>query len=557
MDEKEKTTIENTEETSSKNDALKSFLDRDVDDRYSEPEQSQNKKSKKLSKNSWLIIVGIAIVAIIVAAVVSLLLFEEESKPKEFDEGTNISTTVDGKGEHQVSLVLDDKGELKNNSYGELLTYTPSDIDKMEIKNESGSYTILAKTEKTTDKDTGEEKTEATVYTLVGYEDVDLQSGGPDTIANDCCAVTFKSVADIDGKKSKDFGFDSPRATVKTTFTDGTSATIIVGDVAPNKSGSYIMFGTNKTIYLVDDEEIDGLLFSVLDLMPLVVNDSATSTDNSMFKSITLSGSAFPQTIELRPNEDSAIDTSNIMVAPQQMFVSESESANISGAIRGLYAQEAVCINPDNSQLSKYGLSNPYVKLCAVYPDTTVNIRASKPKNDFVYLISDSNVIYKVTESYVPWVNTSLEKLLPDTVIDPNFDSLSKIEITDTSGTYLFDIQDVQTQSGDTESTSSKTALYKGKELDPESYLVFFHNIGNMKKAGKATSNGSGTPVLTVKLSYSTGRATDTIKVYPTSSSKYIAEFNNQTLCLVYKSYCTKFEKCIQDFINGKTVSSF
>lgn len=562
MTEKDKnTSIDNIEETTpeatQENDALESFLQQDLDERYNEPEQTQSKKTKKLSKNAWLIFIGIAIVAIIVAAVVALLLHEEESRPIEFDKGTDISTTVDGKGEHQVSLVLDENGKLKNNSYGELISYTPSDIKQIDVKNDSGSYTILAKTEKNTDTDTGEEITEATIYTLKGYENVNLQTGGPDTIANDCCAVTFLSVADIDGKKAKDFGFDSPRATVKTTFTDGTSATIIVGDVAPNKAGSYIMFGANKTIYLVNDDEIDGLLFSVLDLMPLTVNDSASSTDNSFFESLTLSGSALPQSIEIIPNEDSCIDSSNVMISPYKMFVSEVESANISGAIRGLYAQEAVCINPDGSQLSKYGLKNPHMKLSAVYPDTTVNIKASKPKDGYVYVLSDNHIVYKIAETSVPWVNTSLDKLLPDTVIDPNFDSVSKIVVTDESGTYSFDINDVQTQSDSTESSSNKTAIYKGKELDPDNYLVFFHNIANMKNAGKAANGGSGTPALTVSLSYSTGRATDTIKIYPTSSSKYIAQFNDQTLCLVYKSYCTKFSKSIQDFINGKTVSSF
>ncbi len=557
-------TTEAVEENTSENDALNSFLDSETSDERnnkSKKNKGDKKKGKKIPKNLLLIIIGVVIVAIIVVAVLLLLSSEEELEPAEIDPGTNVNYTVDENGEHQAALVLNKDGKLDNNSYGDLISYTPSDIKKIDIENESGTYTVLAKTEKTKNEETGEETTDATVYTLVGYEDINMQSGGPDTIANDCCAVSFLSVADITGDNASDFGFDSPRATVKTTFTDDTSCTIIVGDVAPNQSGTYIMFGKNKTVYLVNDEQVDGLLFSVLDLMPLTVNDSATSTENSFFESVTISGSAFKQSIEIRPNEDKAIDSSFVMISPKKMYVSEVEAANISGAIRGLYAEKAVCVNPSDSQLSKYGLKNPYAKISAIYPDATITLRASKPKEDNVYIISENNIIYQMKASAVPWVSTSVDKLTPDVVIDPNFESLSKIVVTDSSGTYTFDTTTVteSTESADgvAEDTTSTTAIYKGKTLDADNFSVFYHNIGNMKNAGKATQNGSGKPVLTISLSYSTGRATDTIKVYPTGSSKYIAELNGNTLCLVYKSYCTKFSQCVQDLINGKTVSSF
>ncbi|MBQ6626939.1 MAG: DUF4340 domain-containing protein [Ruminococcus sp.] len=554
----EETTPTNNEEYT-QSDALKTFLEHDdVDTKQSTPK----KEKKGLSKAALCIIIGVVAVLIIVAAVILLNTFgNKDQKPLETDLGTNITLTVDEDGEHQASLVFNEKGKLDNNSYGTLLEYTPSDIKKIEIENQSGNFTILADTKITVDEETGEEKRDATVYTLVGFEDTEIQSGGPDTIANDVCAIDFLSVADPKGKKTSDFGFDKPRATVKTTFADGSFATIIVGDDAPSQMGTYLMFGDSPAVYLVQTDAVDGMLYSVLNLITLTINDSATTTDNSTFESITLTGTNFDQKIEIRDNDDEAINTTYAMVAPKKMFVSEVEGAAIAGAIRGLYADEAVCVNPSSSQLSEYGLKNPYASLTAIFPDTTIHLKASKPdSNGSVYLIADSNIIYKIADTKVPWVHTNMQKLTADMVIDPNFNSLSKIVVKDKSGSYTFDvttvIDTVDTTSGTTEEVTVTTAKYDGEILDSDNFQVFYQNICSMTNAGYTDEKPSGKPVLTLELSYSTGRATDVVSVYDTGNSKYIATVNGQTQSLVYKSYCEKFSSGVQKLIKGHTVPS-
>lgn len=562
----ENTTAENVSDTSleTENEALKSFLERDENSQKDDKnEENSDKKTKKLSKSALWIIISCISVFVIMAIVIVLLLLPEkqDTYDKELDEGTEIHLVIDEGGEHQANVVLNEKGELENNSYGTLVEYTPSDIVKIEVENKSGSYTVLSETPVTVDEETGEETTDTTIYTLVGFEDIELQPGSADTIANDVAALTFTSVADPVGENAADFGFDNPRATVRTTYSDDTSTTIIVGDSAPSQLGEYVMFGDSKTVYVVATDAVDGLLFSVLDLVSLSVNSSASTTENAEFEALTLKGDAYGTTIELRPNEDKAIDSSYVMISPEKMYISEVEAANITGAIRGLYAQKAVCVNPSALQLSQYGLKNPYAQLSAIYPDTSITLKASEPKNDLVYLIADSNIIYEIKAEYVPWIYTNLNKLLPDTVINPNFSSLTNIMVTDSSGSYDFKVttvtDTVENSEGITEEVESTTALYKDERLDEDNFYVFYQNICNMENAGTTAENGKGTPALTIELSYSTGRNTDVIKVYPTGNTKYIATLNGKTVCLVYKSYCTKFSQCVQDLIQGKTVGSF
>ncbi len=547
-----------TETETTENDALKSFLERES---AVENENKDEKKTKKLSKNVLWIIIAVAAIAVIVGIVLLLRFLPTDTQKAETDPGTPITLSVDENGEHQANLLLNDKGKLDNNSYGTLVEYTPSDIKQIDVENQSGTFTILAETPKTVDEETGEEKTDATIYTVVGFEDIELLGGGPDTIANDVAKIDFTSVADPTGKKASDFGFDKPRATVKTTYTDDTTATIIVGDDAPQQLGTYVMFGDSKAVYIVASESVDGLLFSILDLVTLEVNDSAADTESAEFERLTLSGSAFESKIELIPNEDKAIDSTYVMISPKKMFISEVEASNISGAVRGLYADEVVCVNPSSSQLSQYGLSSPYAQLTAIYPDTTVNLKASKPSDDSVYLLADSNIIYKIGADKVPWIYTNLQKLVPEVIINPNFDSLSNITVTNEKGTYSFDVttvtDTVTNTDGVDETVNTTTAYYKDKKLDEDNFYVFYQNICNMQNAGKADSGASGSPVLTIELSYSTGRATDTVEVYATGNTKYIASLNGEVQSLVYKSYCTKFNQSIQDLITGKTVSSF
>ncbi len=562
MDEN-KTNI-NTEDTTEytpsaeEENALKSFLERE-----SSVDTNTEKcdKKRKLSKSALWIIIGAVAVLLIVGVVILLNLLPEPELETPQTTDAELTLTVDEKGEHQAALVLDEKGELEQNGYGTLIEYTPSDIRQIDVDNESGTFTIKADTPTETDEETGEETTGATVYTIVGYEDLTLQAGSADTIADDVASISFTSVADPTGEKADEFGFDNPRAVVKTTFNDDTTSTIFVGDDAPSELGTYVMFGDSKAVYVVATEEADGLLFSVLDLMTLNVNDSATDTNNAEFESVTLSGSAYGQDIEIRPNEDKAIDSSYVMISPEKMFVNEVEASNINGSIRGIYAQEAVCINPSSSKLSEYGLSTPYASLTAIYPDTTIHLRASKPHDGSVYLIADSNIIYKVDQTSVAWVDTTFEKLIPDVVIDPNFESLTKVVVKDDSGSYTFDVitttETVETTEGTTEEVSVTTAKYKDKKLDSDNFSVFYQNICNIQNAGSTDSTPSGTPALTIELSYSTGRATDVIDIYATSNSKYVAALNNQVQCLVYKSYCTKFSDSVQNLIAGKTVSSF
>ena len=293
-----------------------------ADKKVSADKKNTNKKMKKNTK--YLIIITVC--AVVLVGVLLLLVFmprEGENLTATIDEGTAITTSVDDNGVHQAALVLNDKGELDNNSYGTLMEYFPADITHIKVENTSGSYEIDSVTPTKTDEN-GNVTTEATVYTVIGFEDFELQSGQADSVANNLSSLEFTSVASIDGANSADFGFDAPRSTATVTYSDGTSAVVIVGIDAPGGAGTYVKFGSGDTIYLCPAEAVSSLLLSVNDLISLAINDAADTTENSLVQSVSLSGTLYPQEVVFVPNTDTSSTASYMLTSPETLFANES-----------------------------------------------------------------------------------------------------------------------------------------------------------------------------------------------------------------------------------------
>ena len=194
-----------------------------------------------MKKNTKILIIVCA-AALILAGLMCLLIFlpkgdGSSSGAATYDEGVKMSVTTDKDGVHQAQIQTNDKGEIDNNSYGTLMDYIPAKISKIHLENKKGTLDIKSYTP--TDKNG---KTSATQYTIVGYEDFDLQGGIADNIANNAASIDFTKVMTLDGSKLADYGLDKPRDTVTVTYTDKTKAIIYVGDDAPQNAGTYIKF---------------------------------------------------------------------------------------------------------------------------------------------------------------------------------------------------------------------------------------------------------------------------------------------------------------------------
>lgn len=500
-----------------------------------------------MKKNKKYIIIAVAALVVLVGALLALIFWPkgEDDPNSHIDNGTELTTSVDENGVHQASLVLNEKGELDRNSYGTLLSYAPADISTIDVSNTSGSYQITSYTPTTTDEE-GDTITDTTQYTLVGFEDFQLQTGKPDAVANNVASLEFTSVASVDGKNASDFGFDSPRSTATVTYNDGTKAVITVGAEAPAGAGSYVKFGSGEPIYLVQDSAVEALLYNINDLISLTINDSVPSGVDSNPDSVTLSGTNFADEVQFVKNTDGTNSASYVLTKPNELVADENKTSLVTGALRGLYAESVAYVNPTQEQISACGLDNPAARVVAEFEDTTIDLSASAPDSEGkVTLMSNGGkVIYRMASANLPWSTIKYEDLVSSYVLNPTLVAVKQMVVNDGSKDYTFEISSKvsnSTDSNGSETTTTETTVNCGAlNLTTEYFSTYFQNLAYTEKVEKSASSPSGSPSLTITYSYNDKDSEDVVSYYSSSSGKFIAVVNGTAVGTVYQSRINK-----------------
>lgn len=497
-----------------------------------------------MKANKKILIIVLIAALLLVGILVALILLPkggDDSKDNAIDEGVDMRTSIDESGLHQAIINTKENGEIENNSYGTLVKYNTADVVKLHVENKSGSFDVTSYTP--VDEDG---KSEATVYTLEGYEDFDLQAGIADSIANDAADLEFTKVISLDGKNSSDYGFDSPTATVDITYSDDTTAKLIVGDTAPQNMGVYVKFGTLDTIYFVAVDSVDSFSYGVNDLISLTINDSPTDSNDNNPISVELGGRHLSEKVVFEANLDAEISSSYKITAPQARYAGEKATSNIVGGIRGLYADSVVMANPSDSQLKELGLDEPYAEIKADYPDTTVELIASEPDGDnYVNLmVKGGKVVYKIASDKVAWSTVKYEELLNEYVLYPNMTSLSNVIVKDGSNTYDYELSSVETTTTDDEGNETTsvvtTVLLDKADIETGYFSTFYQNITMTTLADYETEEVTGDLAFRVTYQYNTLRESDTVSFYQSDSGRYVAVLNGTVVGHVYKSGINK-----------------
>ncbi|WP_407383047.1 DUF4340 domain-containing protein [Ruminococcus sp.] len=529
--------------TDASEDALERFLSREQEEK--KPSKPPVKKSRK---TLFIILGAIAVVAILI---VVLILVRNQNKKADETAATEaeITANVNADGVHEASVALDENGKLVKDGAGTLLSYATADIRKIDIENQNGSFTVTS----TTSGD------EATVYKIVGFEDFALQDGVADNIASHTATLSFTRVIAVDAKLA-DYGLDQPRATVKATFGDNTSAIIRVGAEAAAEAGTYLSFGTSDTVYLVPSENVADYLTSVNQFISLSITETNEDPQNAEFSALTISGSHFDKPITLAPNADEAIEVQYLVTEPVQMFANAVEASDIAGNVRGLYAESVVCVNPSENQLASYGLDQPYATVKATYPDTQITLSASAPDDKGIVNIynPDKKVIYTIQLAAVCWAKTSVELLLPENPLPAKLKFVDSIDFSAGSAEYAIDVttktETVTGDDGADQEVNTSTAACNGKDLKTDDFNVFFQNLNSIKNQGAAQSDG-GSKVMSVTLHYTTDRAADTLDVLSGDHSQYVLSLNGSTIGTVSKAYIGSLIEGADNLIAGNPVA--
>lgn len=546
----------------------------------------KNKKkeeSGKTGKNKMPIIIVI-IVLLVAVAFVGVYFLVQNFVPDSSD-ATTATYPTDENGEqyatdlkgNKIDSQKDNNGNILSAGVEELIDHVPADIKSVKVTNEYGSFEITAETptETATDEN-GEETvtTDATVYTLKGYEDAPLATGMPDAVANDAAAVTTTNVVDITGANPEEYGLDNPRATAEVTFINGNARTITVGNEAPDSAGAYIKVDGDEAIYLVDTESVDAFLYKKMALLDSTVTDTASEEGSNTPDKVTISGANFADTLVFVPNDDETVSTAYYkMTSPVECFVNVTNGSTVLESLHSVTASEVIAYKPDTETLTKYGINteNPYAELNAEFSDGKIHLYASKPvveeesdssdtssttSSTYIYN-PDKNMIYSIATSSVAWVTTSYEDMVFEYVMKPDLASIKTIDVTADGKTYSFDIS-TETSTDDEGNETSTTTIKSGdKTLDTSKFDIFFQNLESATVNSVKSGNVSGDALLTVKFTYNNDKEADTYTFYKGDAGKCNFSFDGSTVMGdVFETYVNKIIEDAPKAVKGEDVTA-
>lgn len=538
--------------------------------------KNKAKDNKKgVTKNTKMLIALIAAVVLLVGGMMAMIfLMPTCSDPNTVSPVVETYPTdangreyaVDAKGnkiENDEGVGRDKNGKIISDGIVTITNQGPLLVTKVEIENESGSFTILSETpvEKTTDADGNEvEETQKTIYTLVGFEDAELQSSQPDLVANQASNMETIEIIDVKAEDHLgDYGLDKPRAKVTTTFNDGSVVKMDIGNDAPSDLGTYVKYADKNEVYLVSKDSADAFLFSTLDLLSKDITDKTTTEEAAKLETLTLSGTNFPEKVTMVPNDDETCAAYYKITSPDNRFVNVVNGDTVKGAVRGLYATSVISYHPSDDQLSKYGLSKPAATVEAKYADgASYKLSSSKSDdNGNVYLYNhDTNIIYQLADTSVPWATLTYEDLKYEYVLKPIQDKLSSIEVTADGKTYKFKLEKVTKTDDEGNETTSTKITCGDKAIAESKFSTFYDNLTVVQRNGDASSaKASGDAVLTVKYNYNNGKASDTVKYYMADNRKMLAQVNDSSDTYVFETYTSKIIEDAPKLASGGTVT--
>ena len=422
-----------------------------------------------------------------------------------------------------------------------LIQHIPAEIRKIEVTNETGSYTLLADTPtaKVENEDgTTSTVTETTIYTLVGYEDKDLLTGYPDMLANDSAAlVAGKKVND--GSDKGDFGFDSPRATVTVTYSSGESATIIVGDDAPDNKGAYVMVEGDENVYLAASDSVDGFLLGAMGMISTEIGSAASDDSGNVFSKMVMGGTLFGGDVVFEyANSENFSETYRI-TSPDNVLANEEVVTYMLNNVRNLKAKEVAAVNVPDDKLADYDLDEPYATVQAEYPDLKVDYKASKPDGEGNFYLLSSGIVYKMSTDSVPWVLHDYNDCVVKSILRPKYGSVTGVSIEADGKTYDFDIKTTEEKDGDVTNTTT-TVTCGGAAVDSDKFNTFMQNLESAERAGGIEKSAdSGKSVLKITLKFADGETT-TAEFYEAANRKCPVIVNGSLASFAYETYVTK-----------------
>lgn len=508
-------------------------------------------------------IVGI-VALVLIAAIVMLIIFlpsaknESEFVPKDYH---SLESTVDESGLRTVNVPVNEKGEAEEYITGSLVEMYPADLTEIKIENSTGNYVFKCSTN----------ADGATSYTLVGFEDYDLNGTNASMLGTAISTLKMAGVVDATGENKADYGLDKPVVTASAKFKDGSHTTIYIGDNGPGETYTYVMLEGCNSVFSVLKTNVDVFFLDLNDMFNALIRADYSSVSDEDFTYITLGGTHLPEEVTMEHAPDGSLNGYYIMTSHNDKLVNSDLGSRIVGSVKSLTADSVAFANPDADTLKTLGLSNPYATVKARYEYTDaqgdelsldVSMLCSEPDAEGkVYLMDEGGkLVYVMPAEKISWAEATMEGLRNEYAFAPSYSAIKGMTLSDGNESYTFTVETVVTEGVDEEgnetSVSELSVKYGDKEIEEGYFRTLFDSLALIPVRGVTNADGKGEAVVIVTYEYNTDRDSDTVTYYATDSQKVLPEYEGEIDCYIYKADIEGIMDNAKALSEGKEIAS-
>ena len=130
-------------------------------------------------------------------------------------------------------------------------TKTADDVSKVEVKNNSDSYTVEMKSEDS--------------YSVEGLDGFDLNKTSISALKSDSAGVAATQLVKEQAEDLSIYGLDSPKAEATITYKDGETLSLAVGNEAAGDAGTYVTVNGESRVYLFNSAKVDTFAYPLLE----------------------------------------------------------------------------------------------------------------------------------------------------------------------------------------------------------------------------------------------------------------------------------------------------
>ncbi|MBR3848614.1 MAG: DUF4340 domain-containing protein [Oscillospiraceae bacterium] len=182
------------------------------------------------------------------------------------------------------------------------------------------------------------------------------------TLPNFIC--TLSALEEIGEGEDADFGFDNPQRKIRTSFKDGSTATLLIGDDLPVEEGLYVKREGDATVYAVGALTKERLMQERKEYLSFTLFPTIEKTSELTSVEYTPSGKATVK-VSRRSDEDVARDSARMGLPSRYEMTSPVKTLTNSNTIDEALFDKIIAIEGVSvveelpRDLAKYGLASP------------------------------------------------------------------------------------------------------------------------------------------------------------------------------------------------------